>query len=196
MVPLYAGPDQTLVPAAQLQPDGRITGATPLKPGRTETLQSILSMGGWVGGLCVMDGLKAAASINVVLPESTYFFVRLSDLQQQMQPLTSPPVPAGRVLSHDLQAYDQQFALAMSQLVYVPEDVTVQGEQRCLRGFEQSNSISVNQNSIQVNLKLTRGWNALVRLNTSTDKQNNGAGILLSDTVWRTVPHEAIERWK
>jgi hypothetical protein len=194
VVPLYFRLGQNLVPAAQLQPDGRITGAAPLKPGMTETLQHIFSIGGanaWLGGLCVVDGLKATAGINVVQPEASFFILRFSDLRQRIQPLTSP-VPTERVLSHDLKVYDQQLDRATSRLVYVSEDVTVQGEQRCVSGYEQGDRISVAQDNIHVNLKLTKGWNALVRLST----YSFGSVTSVADVVWTTVPQEAIERWK
>jgi len=153
VLPLYSRVNQNLVPAAQLQPDGRITGAAPLKFGATESLQFTLSMGdqnAWSGGLCVVDGLKATAGVNVFLPESSFFILRLSDLQQSLQPLTSP-VPTERVILHDLRAYDKPLTSAQSRLVYVSEDVTVTGEQRCLRGSEQNNQIFVSQDNIRVN---------------------------------------------
>lgn len=202
VVPLYARSDRNLVPAGQVQPDGRMTGTAPLKPGRTETLQFLLSIGGsnaWQGGLCVVDGLKATAGVNVVLPASQYFVLRLSDLRQSLQPLTSP-VPTERVLGHDLQAYekDTPFQRATSALVYVSEDVTVQGEQRCLSGYEQGNRISVAQDNIDVNLKLTRGWNALLRQSEPAEgnQPRPEGSAYVTDIVWRTVPHEVIERWR
>lgn len=202
VVPLYARADRNLVPAGQVQPDGRMTGTAPLKPGRTETLQFLLSTGGsnaWQFGVCVVDGLKATAGVNVIRPASQYFVLRLSDLRQGLQPLTSP-VPTERVLGHDLQAYETEtpFQSATSTLVYVSEDVTVQGEQRCLTGFEQGTRISVAQDNIYVNLKLTRGWNALVRLSepAAGDRQRPEGSASVTDVVWTTVPHEVIERWR
>ncbi|MFK7601061.1 hypothetical protein ACI3L1_02480 [Deinococcus sp. SM5_A1] len=194
VVPLYSRFGQNLVPAAQLQPDGRITGAAPLKSARTENLQAIFSIGGanaWLGGLCVVDGLKEIANINVAQPEASFFILRFSDLQQRIQPLTSP-VPTERVLGRDLTVYDQQLDRATSRLVYASEDVTVQGEQRCVSGYEQGDRISVSQDNIHVNLKLTKGWNALVSLSTSS----YGSVTRVADVVWTTVPPEAIERWK
>ncbi len=108
-----------------------------------------------------------------------------------MQPLTSP-VPTERGLGHDLKVYDKQLDRATSQLVYVSEDVTVQGEQRCISGFEQFNRVSASQDNIHVNLKLTKGWNALVRLSIDSD----GSVTRVADVTWITVPKEAIERWK
>lgn len=193
-VSLYSRVDRNLVPAAQLQPDGHITGAALLKPGATEALQFTLSMGdqnAWQSGSCVVDGLKATAGVNVFLPEVTAFILRLSDLQQSIQPLTSP-APTERVINHDLRAYDTPLTRAQSRLVYVSEDVTVKGEQRCIRGFEQDHRISVAQDNIRVNLKLHRGWNALIRAST----YSFGDKTIVSDIIWTTVPHEIVERWR
>ncbi len=202
VVPLYARSDRNLVPAGQVQPDGRMTDTAPLKPGGTETLQYILSTGSsnaWQGGLCVVDGLKATAGVNVIRPELESFVLRLSDLRQGLQPLTSP-IPTERGLGHDLQAYetDTPFQSATSALVYVSEDVTVRGEQRCLTGYEQGNRIRVDQDNIHVNLKLTRGWNALVRLSEPAEgnRQRPEGSAFVTDIVWMTVPHEVIERWR
>ena len=131
----------------------------------------------------MVNGLKATAGINVVRPESDYFILSVSDLQQ-------------RVLSHDLSAYDKPLTLVRSELLYVSEDVTVQGEQRCLQGVGNGEVVSVEQGNIHVNLKLTRGWNALVRLVTPAEEQGPPGGAFVADVVWMTVPHEVIERWK
>ncbi|WP_221089124.1 hypothetical protein [Deinococcus aquaedulcis] len=192
VVPLYSGRGQNVVLAAHLQPDGRITGAAPLQTGPAETLQYTLSMNGnnaLAGGLCPVDGLEATAGVKVHLPELAFFY-RFAEVQQAMQSLTSP-IPKERGLRYDLQAYEQPGSQVRVNLVYVSEDTTVQGEQRCVRGYEQSGRSSASQDNIRVNLKLSRGWNALLR----TETRSYAGQTHVSHITWTTVPREVIERW-
>ncbi|PTA68094.1 hypothetical protein C8263_08430 [Deinococcus arcticus] len=193
VVPLYSLRGQSAVLAAHLQPDGRLTGAAPLQTGPAETLQYTLSMRGnnsLAGGLCPVDGLKATAGVKVHLPEVAFFFYRFADVQQGAQPLTSP-IPEERRLHYDLRAYDKPTSPARVDLVYVSEDLTVQGEQRCVRGYEQSGQISTYQDNIRVNFKLSRGWNALLR----TETRSSAGQTHVSHITWTTVPRDVIERW-
>lgn len=196
-VPVFRFIEGRPVEVAQLQPDGAITGAPLLQPGPAVSLQADLSgYGSNVGGrgaVCPVDGLKATAQVQVQLPvpDTEGFALRVEDSRLGVQPLYSPII-THIALRWDVGAYETPNSTTAYHLVYVAEDVTVQGEQRCIGGYEQDGRISIDQDNVRVNLTLSRGWNALLRNATWTYVGDT----FVNEITWTTLPREIVERWR
>lgn len=175
----------TWVEAGQVQPDGQFRWS--VAGSEQESLHNLLSIGyaNAVGGLCPVDELRATSQVPVTLAQSPSIPVRA--LTAQVAPQTSY-VPTEVALRLNLDAYATTGWTPSESLIYVDRDVTVTGEQRCITGYEQFNTIRVQQENIRVNLALGRGWNLLLRHYIRT-------GENIAEITWQALPAEVTKRW-
>lgn len=183
-VPFGTFVKSTWVEDGKIQPDGQFRWS--VVGSDQESLHNLLSIGyaNAVGGLCPVDELRATSQVPVTLAHSLSIPVRA--LTAQVAPQTSP-VPTEVPLRLNLDAYAAAGWLTSARLIYVDQDVTVTGEQRCITGYEQFSNIQVAQEDIRVNLVLGRGWNLLLRRYTRAGD--------VAEITWQALPADGTKRW-
>ncbi|THF68434.1 hypothetical protein E7T06_16530 [Deinococcus sp. Arct2-2] len=145
---------------------------------------------------CGINNVKASGDPEVRSASSSYsyYLKDIAELAQSasspaLQPQTSPIAQYGRIQSAELNSGEY------AQLMWTPEDVTIKVETECIQGTEQVNgSRNISQTKILINLKLIRGWNALIREYRSEFTAPNGVHV--SSVVWSALPAEKLTRWK
>lgn len=189
--PLFAPSNNAWIQVALLEPDGTITGAAPLKPGHAVSLYDVLTSGMHrmpvTDGMCPVNGLSSWAKMMAQLPESDGLFREAEWVQW---PFSTEPVRSYQRLNTDLRAYTTDMTSASVHLVYVEEDVKIMGQQRCISGTINGRYTWIDQGNIQVNMTLTRGWNALLRRVTPSEVGE----MTVLDIEWATLAPDALER--
>jgi hypothetical protein len=144
---------------------------------------------------CGTNTVKASSNpeVRTTGTSYSYYLKDLVDTAQTnsvtaLQPQTSPIPQYGSIQLAALRS--EQYA----QLLWTPEDVTIEVEAECIQGTEQVNgSRNISQTKLLINLKLIRGWNALLREYKSGPTAPNG--VSLSTVVWSALPAEKLTEW-
>lgn len=145
---------------------------------------------------CRINTVKASSNpeVRTASTSYSYYLKDLGDTAQTnsvtaLQPQTSPIPQYGSIQLASLRS--EQYA----ELLWTPEDVTIEVETECIQGTEQVNgSRNISQTKLLINLKLIRGWNALIREYRSEFTAPNGVHV--SSVVWSALPAEKLTRWK
>ncbi|WP_293914480.1 hypothetical protein [Deinococcus sp.] len=143
---------------------------------------------------CPVDTIKLSDTVKVnALDINLVYF--LKDRQVPVASLVRPqtsPVPIFGFLRLASSVPERR-----DRLIWSPETVIVQGEQRCLGGTQLLDISPPQQNVEQintlVNIRLERGWNALI--GTESAIYDAKRGFSSYTTTWTALPAAELAKW-
>ncbi len=196
-VALYQFPQNgQAVTVGTLTSTGTLQMTAPLNLTQTNALK-LRELIGVEGALCPVTELNFSSNPEVRVMGTT-LLVRIADLSARvkataLQPQTSP-VPYWAYIGPDVSRTSAGTPSKTALLIYSPEEVTISGERRCIRGFEQTQPPgwkSIEQRHVRASVKLGAGWNAVLNTNQVLDAQSG-----VTDSLWTALPTEELAVWR
>ena len=187
-VDLYGGRVSGARPAISdglVSPDGTITFRAPLLNLASTPRNLLEERGLKPEGYCPVNTTKLSQDVKVRVLYPTLSYVR-ADTGTKAQ--TSPAIGIFGTLVQ-----------GVTLLVWAPEPLTVQGEQRCLYGNWDATGNNpapvkrIYQHNVLINVKLERGWNALTV--TAADQGSLTQGVTIFARTWAAAPAADLTKW-